>query len=293
MAEIQIDPMRTFLGIDAGGSTTKFTKFDEQGNVLKKTVLDSIHFMRVQKDTMISILHQGSLDCEVDSSTFVACGVAGYGEDSQIRTLIEDAVHRVFPHALIMNDAEFATIGALGDQDGAYVISGTGSIAYLQKNKMRKRIGGWGYLISDLGSAFSIGKEVLEAFTKQADGRYPKTPLFPLIMSHFKLSEPHDLIRVIYEDRSLYRNCVADLAELVYPLAIEGDYCILEIYSRAGKQLAELIQEGSDESSPVAYGGGVLLHNDFVRSAFFTALGQRTILELQQPPEYAALVLGR
>ena len=100
-------------------------------------------------------------------------GMAGYGEDLKIREKIEASVFKVFP-AIIMNDAHFAHISALNNQDGVLVISGTGSIAFHKKNNEFSRKGGFGYLIDDGGSGFGLVNRFYVHFQDKLMAKYLK-----------------------------------------------------------------------------------------------------------------------
>lgn len=109
MAKIRVYTMKQYLGIDAGGTHTRFLIFDDKGVNIDRIDRESIHFMRVGFDGIKKVLEEVRLEFEQRGYDFesigVAIGTAGYGEDQQVRKGIEDAIWGVFPKAVIMNDA--------------------------------------------------------------------------------------------------------------------------------------------------------------------------------------------
>lgn len=78
----------------------------------------------------------------------------------------------------IVGDQVTALAGALGQPVGTVLIAGTGSICYARTADGREaRSGGWGHLIDDEGSAYALGRDILRAVVRAADGRAPATAL--------------------------------------------------------------------------------------------------------------------
>lgn len=110
-------PVHAILGVDAGGTFTRYVVYDLAGNEIDRVIGESIHFMKVGFDGMRTALEgvKESLDYVFD---FVGIGTAGYGKDPLIRKQIEDAIYPVFEGAIIMSDAQFAMLSALEGEPG-------------------------------------------------------------------------------------------------------------------------------------------------------------------------------
>ena len=67
--------------------------------------------------------------------------------------------------------------GSLAGEDGINVISGTGSMTYGERHGTGHRVGGWGELFGDEGSAYWIAAQGLNAFSRMSDGRLARGPL--------------------------------------------------------------------------------------------------------------------
>ncbi len=294
MAKLRVHSMIHYLGVDGGGTSTNFKLYNEEGKLVESISLPSIHFMKVNKDEMIKILTQANEHFKsknyTPSNFKIVMGLGGYGANQEIRTVIEYAVYKVFPQAKLMNDAQLALVSALSNKNGIFLISGTGSIALRQENGILTRCGGYGYLLGDEGSAFWIGKKILERFIKESDDRLPKTNLTPAVMEYFKISNPHELIQIIADKKDIYRELLAQLSGAMH--AIDS---IRDIYENAGMELALLANSfNPTENTPLAFGGSVLLKNEVVRSAVLKSLNSNLVfLESQNDPEYAAFLINQ
>ena len=294
MAEIQTYPM--ILGIDAGGTHTRFVLMDEKGKIMDETVTESMHFIQVGFEGIktnllkyVEMMKQKNFD---PSSFKVAMGLAGYGEDASVRKNIENSVYSVFPDALLYSDVQFAHIAALNNKDGIFVISGTGSIAFKREDEKFSRTGGFGYLLDDAGSAFWIGKRTLEIFTRQIDGRLEKSPLYKTLMTELELENPYHIIADAASHKETIRNYVAEIALIGSKIE---DKHLYKIYEDAGKELADLANAfGAKTKTSVSIGGSVLLKNETVKASFLKNLNPvLNFIEPENRVEYAALILYR
>lgn len=267
-----------YLGIDAGGTSSSAMLFDKQGDVIAKFKKESMHYMRVGYEGITRILKEIKSDVEhmnLDISVLnVAIGMAGYGSDPSICNSIEKSVHAVFKDAFITNDAHFALIAALNDEDGVYVISGTGSIAFKKEKESLSRKGGFGYLLDDEGSAYWIGRQLLPIFTKEDDGRLPRSSFHQAMLDHYKITQAYDLVSIANQQESNYRQWVADIAYIGSKhMDVES---IQRIYISAGELLAAhanaFIIKDNDK---IAVGGSVLINNETVKESFIDALNPK------------------
>lgn len=285
--------MKYYLGVDAGGTHTRYTIFDNAGNQVESLERASIHFMNVSYEKMLLELQEVKETLENRDYKLadmgVVFGLAGYGANAEVRQNIENQIYAVFPNAILMNDAMLAMTAALGKDDGVFVIAGTGSIAFRRLGCAEDRRGGFGYLVGDEGSAFWIGRKLLALFSKEADGRLPKSNLYSTIMERFGLEKAYDIIAVVNENNSRYRNWVAELSGICAHCDAEH---VIRVYEEAGEELAELANSFElNGKTAIAFGGSVLLKNERVRNSLVQRLNKHyNIITNNQPAEYAAVV---
>ncbi|MGH9384890.1 MAG: N-acetylglucosamine kinase [Vicinamibacterales bacterium] len=230
------------MGLDAGGSKTVAFLADGRGHVVAESRggganLQSHGELEVEK-TLHAVIDE-VLSAHRVRPVAACLGMAGVDRERDGRT-VRNIMRRLGfkERALIVNDALIALVAGAGIGPGLVVVSGTGSIAYgVNPDGMAARAGGWGSALGDEGSAFWIGQRALAAVTRDVDGRGPGTRLTPLILEQFSLTQPQQLIVVIYEERPGPR-AIAELAATVERARSEGDAVATEILQGAAAELA-------------------------------------------------------
>ncbi len=182
-------------------------------------------------------------DADLPRATVAAAclGLAGADRDSD-RRVIEDWANfsRLAATVLVVNDAVPLLHVDQGDGWGVALIAGTGSLAWGRNaNGQTARSGGWGYLFSDEGSAFSIGRAVLNAVSRAVDGRGEQTCLVADVIGHLELSSPQEIVTAVYS-HEVPRAVVANMASLGFAAAVRRDNVSLEILKQAAVELAAM-----------------------------------------------------
>lgn len=253
-----------YLGIDGGGTKTLFRLTDKDLNTIKEIELGTSHFGQVGYERMKEILHQGVTELleHSDCETVLSYGLAGYGEVASIRAQIEGVIKEVSgEHKYVLhNDSQIAAFGALGGKEGIVMIAGTGSIAVAYRDGQWHRKGGFGYLIDDGGSAYDIGRKALRIFARMSEDLLEKDPLFDLIMEHYSLSKPMDLIRILFDCGGTIRTETAKLAGIVYQASEAGSRQADTLFREAALEHALYIKSMMklfQSKVPISYIGGL------------------------------------
>ncbi len=239
--------MRTYLGVDGGGSKTAFLLIDEAGRVLASHTEGPAYYLQIGLDGMRAMLTRGIVvtlrmgGISTADLDFAFLGLPAYGEDSQLLPALDScASPPLSPEQYRCgNDAVCGWAGALACHDGINVIAGTGSIAYGEFEGRTARAGGWGELFSDEGSAHWVAREGLSLFSRMSDGRAPHGPLYDLFKRHFQLATDLDLCAAVYGQGE--RSDVAGLAKLVADAATAGDAAAAAVFSAAAGELAQIV----------------------------------------------------
>ena len=90
-----------------------------------------------------------------------------------------------FAASLIESDALIALEGAIGGHDGAIAILGTGSAYLARQAGVLRPLGGWGFVVGDLGSGARLGRALLEATLLLYDRIRPATALTEAVLARF------------------------------------------------------------------------------------------------------------
>ncbi len=263
------------LGIDAGGSKTVALLADAEGRVIGEGRAGGANLQAHGELEVEKVLHHVidlALGGRSDLPAAVCLGLAGVDREGDSE-VIRGVMHRLGlrAHTLIVNDALIALVAGVPLREeatvvgpGVVLISGTGSIAYgVNAQGQAARAGGWGTSLGDEGSGYWIGRRALMAVTRDADGRGPHTRLTPLVLAHFSLTRPEQLVSEIY-DHAQGKRAIASLGEVVEQARAEGDVVATEIMRKAADELtlaaasvvARLDMRG--EQFPILLSGGML-----------------------------------
>jgi N-acetylglucosamine kinase-like BadF-type ATPase len=290
--------MRRYLGVDGGGSKTAFALIDDQGRVLARATAPTSYYFNDGFDVVERVLVQGvtdictQADCttaDIDSAFF---GIPGYGEASADIERLDAVPAGVLGHDRYRcdNDMVCGWAGSLAGADGINVISGTGSMTYGERQGIGRRVGGWGELFGDEGSAYWVATQGLNAFTRMSDGRLPRGALHGLLKNRLELASDLDVVSLIIDKWSGNRSSIAALATTVCDAARDGDDIAEKILSAAVGELVELVETTrrligftEHETVPVSYSGGMFSGPEFL-DMFVTALdAQPAKFDLKRP----------
>jgi N-acetylmuramic acid 6-phosphate etherase len=156
---------------------------------------------------------------------------------------------------------------------GIALIAGTGSIAFGRAADGRtKRCGGWGYLLGDEGSGYSVGRSALSHALRELECETVWHPnsLTEAVVSKLKVKTVTELTKTVYTNDDP-RSFIASLAPLVVTAAEHGDTKAEAILDWAATELAELVartadlMDGSDGPISLALGGGFLVRSERIQ----------------------------
>ena len=309
--------MAFYLGIDGGGSKTACAVGDESHLIATVTAGPS-NIVRVGEVAARESLHQ---------AVSQACAAAGI-TPQQIRGIcigaagaagpeIASTIHKILAQILqgeihVVPDAPIALEAAFGPGPGVIVNAGTGSIAYgRDANGKTARAGGWGFAVSDEGSAHWIGRAAIAALLR-AEGREAcnenQTTLLSVMTKVWNVSSFEGLIRIANASPP---PDFAAIFPAVLAAAEQGDATSQGILQHAGRELAGLAASvihqlfPRDESTRTASGhsrdaehtvqvamaGGVFRHASMVRQTFYNEV-RNACPEAELNPHVVDPVLG-
>lgn len=276
------------LGIDGGGTSTACLLTDKHGHALAHVEAPASNFRKVglpeARQALLTGIKAVAREAGIETSeplrlAAVCAGLAGVDTPEDELTLRQMLGKMVASdHLQVVNDGEIALTGALEDEPGVMVISGTGSIAWAASVDGRRiRVGGWDYLLSDEGSGYDIGSRVLRAVAAAHDGRTAPTILTEGVFKAFSVSDFTNLLAAIY-DAGTTPQGIARLAPLADAAASEGDQAAISILREAAKELARVagssarLADLEANAFPVVALGGVLLGSAHYAHCFRQAM---------------------
>lgn len=278
--------MPYYLGIDGGGTKTRFLLADE-AKVLARATTGGSNIVRLGEPQAREALHSGMRQiCDTaqispEQICALCVGVAGAARTEiteRIRSILAAVIPgRASTKVEIVGDTIIALEAAFGGGPGVIVISGTGSIACgRDANGRTARAGGWGFAISDEGSGHWIGRRAITLILNARD-QGAETMLTAMVLGAWKLGNVDELVQ---QANSTPPPDFPRLFPIVLRAADEGDAIARALLTEAGAELANLADivirrlasQGSAGALPVAMTGSVFRQAADVRQVFYNEL---------------------
>ncbi|HEY0394523.1 MAG TPA: BadF/BadG/BcrA/BcrD ATPase family protein [Candidatus Elarobacter sp.] len=235
--------MKFVAGIDGGQSSTTAVVVDQNGIVRARGTagpadhVDEPPRSRKFADACAAALRRAIEDAGLSRETrfeAVHAGLSGYDDDF-------DGVPPELPSDVlrVQHDTRIALAGAVHARPAIVVIAGTGSVAYGEDGAgVSARVGGWGYLFGDQGSAFAVAREAL-AHAMREDDRGVRSPLGEAALAYFDRRSLRELATAALQGR-IPRGELASFARVVHDAARLEDPDAAAIVSEAAAAVASL-----------------------------------------------------
>jgi len=202
----------------------------------------------------------------------------------------------------IAPDVLAAWAGAHGGEAGVVLISGTGSICYGRNSAGGDaRVGGWGPLFGDEGSAYAAGVASLRRLAAQVDGTGAATALAKRVLERWPElgGDLRTWLRGIYRC-GWGREQVAKLAREVNELAEAGDPVCIEVLEQVAHDLAVqalgVERQLQERQLPLAiqggFGGGSARVTGSLRTVLRDAGSTLQLVEERMNPLHGAVLLA-
>ncbi|WP_166793142.1 N-acetylglucosamine kinase [Cryobacterium lactosi] len=229
--------MSSILAIDAGQSGIKIRHTD--GGAVREWTGPGIRTDLPLMPQLSAVLADAARRGGV--ATRIGIGVSGLTDGAaDAQSLLADAAPLGARSLTLAHDSITAYLGALDDECGVVVASGTGVVSLAVGERDVARIDGWGYLMGDAGSGYWIGRAALEAVMRAYDGRGPETALSPVVLADFPALEDA-YIELQADDERVRR--IARYATPVAELAAT-DAVAARIIAAAAEELAHAALTG-------------------------------------------------
>lgn len=292
------------LGVDGGGTKTRALLADRSGRIVGRGSAGTSNYLTAGFEAATSALRMAITAARQDAAypatlpVAAACfGLAGVGRPADIALIDAWLAEQHFATSVsVVNDAELVLAAGTPQGWGVALICGTGSICYGRSQDGRSaRTGGWGHVLGDEGGGYDIAVQALRLATQTADGRFDAPTILDMVLTHWHLSTPDQLVDCIYNPpRS--RAEIATLAQPVIALAESGDTYAASILDHAASELARMIATVGRRlgiaQPAVALGGGLIGASEHLRHSLRTYTDIAALTQVDEPAQ-GALVLAR
>ncbi len=172
-----------YLGVDGGGTNCRLRLADEDMTVLGEARGGASNLQLRGGDLAWRSINDGAarafaaagLPDSAMAETWACFCMAG-GRSVADREAFEKRPWK-FAGVKVYDDIDAAHAGALGGDDGAAIIAGTGSAAMAIVDGVRYQCGGWGFHVGDQMSGAILGRELVRYAVEATDGLVAGSPL--------------------------------------------------------------------------------------------------------------------
>ena len=295
--------MKYYLGIDGGGTRTTASVCDENGTLMCKVTGKTINFYSVGIENarknlseIISDVYKNIGEVTFENA-FIGCSALDNRADKGTVNALCDGVIKC-KNIVMDSDTYVALFSGETSLARAVVICGTGSMVTGIDEKIYTK-GGWGHVIGDGGSAYSIAVNGLSEAVNLFDENKLNEPLVKSAQKSFRKNNLREIIDFVYNE-STTKDVIADFAKCVSVEAENGDKISLDIIKDECDKLLRTVYSLINEmnSCEILYlYGGVFQNNALFKEYFINAFNEKypsikaELLTL--PPDEGALKLAR
>ena len=242
-----------FIGVDGGGTGCRAVVANARGEVLGHGTAGSANIVTDTKTALANVmkaidvaLKAAGLDASCHGRCHAVLGLAG-GNVEGAGAPIEAGLP--FAHGDVEFDGLIALQWALGDQDGAVAILGTGTSYIVRQNGHVHSVGGWGFPLSDLGSGARLGQSLLQECLQVHDNIRPGSPLTRETLAEFG-NRPDNLVDFAWTAKP---GDFGKYAPRIFQYADQGDPVAVRLLQQSAAHVSEtldhLIRQGVDRIS--------------------------------------------
>ena len=263
-----------FLGIDAGGTQTRWALADARGEIVAEGEVRGFSALQMNdRELPFVAATLGALAREVlavGRPSRVHAGLTGFGDTGDaLRELIASHLGLSGGGVTVGSDMETMYLDLFAPGEGYVVYAGTGSVAvFVDTQGKLHRAGGRGHAIDDAGSGYWIAREALRVVWRAEDERPGCWRESPLAAELFALIGGADYLAT---RRYVYEGSRGDIGRLALAVvsAAGRDETAAGILRAAGAELARLARAliGRYGMRPVALSGRAAGMHPLIESA--------------------------
>ena len=291
---------RLMIGVDGGGTHTIAVAARSDGTVLGYAKGAGINYNAIGLEKARHNLYAliTGMPCVLENGYSRICvghsALDGPADEATTHSFAGSSFD--FSQLDLQSDAFAALMGLTCGKPGLIIICGTGSMLLaVDKEGGQHVMGGWGYILGDMGSSYALAIEGLRTAIDGWEDIGEKTALMDAALSHFQITSPRDLIQAVYAPETT-PSIIAQFAKEVLRLN-DSDSVATEIISKQMRHIAlqaEKLLARYPEIRHIGLSGGIFTHNPSVFAQLKQLLNKTdsalTVAFPTYPPELGALM---
>ncbi len=293
--------MKYYMGIDGGGTYTKAIVADEKGVVLCNAEGGSINYYAIGMDesrknlqSIVDLITR-ELGVITFEEVFIGCSALDNEADSETINALCGGI--INAREIGMNSDVY--VGFVASGCDSIAICGTGSMAMGKSGDGQLVVkGGWGHILGDEGSAYSIALGAIKHSCYCADHGYDDI-FASALNKYFNITSTRQIIDVVYSENTK-KDFIAGYGAEVGKLADNGDLIAVDIIEGEAFRFADTVLSLLDETGNVgtlALYGGVFANCKTFKDCFCENIvfhfPEIKIEMLTASPEQGALNIAR
>ncbi|MBQ4846933.1 BadF/BadG/BcrA/BcrD ATPase family protein [Pseudoalteromonas sp. MMG005] len=248
----QVQQDQLYIGIDGGGTKCRATIYSLEHGVLGTGLggpANPLHGLeRTLESIMVSTqlaLQDAGLHVEQVHSLNAGLGLAGVNLPALYDKIMQ--WDHPFQQMFLTTDLHTACIGAHEGDDGAVIITGTGSCGFSLVNGQTVNFGGHGFAQGDMGSGAWMGLEAVKAALLDLDKLGETTLLSSMLTQHFNTTTAMGIAEQMAGQPS---SSYAKLARFVFTAAEQDDVVALAIVKQGADYVSNLARRLLENNPP-------------------------------------------
>jgi len=228
-----------FLGIDGGGSKCKAIVMNENNKILGTGISGPGNPLHGFEQATNSIAESAKLalkDAGLEnvklSELYAGVGLAGVNLPVLFKQMQE--WKHPFKQMFLAHDLLVACLGAHHSNNGAVIISGTGSCGFSCIDEKEVMVGGHGFPQGDKGSGAWFGLQATKQVLLSLDGLVEPTLMNDVMLEKLDCIDATSIVEKIAGKKATF---YAQLANLVFDAAEQGDKVALAIVEEGAEYI--------------------------------------------------------
>lgn len=230
------------IGIDGGGTKTLGVVYDYEGNELKRIQVGFSNFsvnVEKSKKTIMELIMKLVSGIGKEKKVFIQMGVAGASRLSDTADFLREIEEQFDCKASLDVDATIGlyAIEKTRDESLIMAIGGTGSVIMIEHENEINRLGGWGHILGDGGSAYHFVIAALKQLIDEYETKSSFSVMSERLIKVIGLKNPKQLVEYVYNtDKSTLAQLSLEIQDVS-----NRDPKVKELLIAEGKTLAEQI----------------------------------------------------
>ncbi|MGO4892509.1 BadF/BadG/BcrA/BcrD ATPase family protein [Flavobacterium sp. W21_SRS_FM6] len=281
-----------FIGIDGGGTKCKALLQNSSGDIIGQGLAGSANpatHYGLAIESITQACERAVLDAQLSASALrychVAMGLAGVSLPS-----VKDKMllwQHPFATIKITSDLHIACLGAHNSEEGAVIICGTGSSAFMVHQGKHVQLGGHGFTTGDKGGGAWIGVSATRLCLEAMDGLSESSPLVDDLKQQLGCQTSSAVVEQVNGAPAVF---FAGLAPLVIAALEQHDAIAVRVIQEGADYVSRLARRLlSEGAKKVALIGGLAPHI----SPWLANDVQRCLVQPLYEPAFGALILAK